>query len=58
MYQADSGNHAMAHGRGLDPRTHRFLEFGSQQQGGHTYEQRSDNRSEPPLSPAVSKRQH
>ena len=34
VYQPDSGSHAMAHGRGLDPRTHRLLEHGSQQQRG------------------------
>jgi len=30
VYQSDSGRDAMAHGRGLDPRTHRVLEHGSQ----------------------------
>jgi len=36
VYQPDSGNHAMAHGRGLDPRTHRLLKHGSQQHRGQT----------------------
>jgi hypothetical protein len=34
VYLLDSGNHAMARGRGLDPRAHRVLEHGSQQQRG------------------------
>jgi hypothetical protein len=31
VYLSDSGNHAMAHGCGLDPRTHRVLEHRIQQ---------------------------
>ena len=54
VYQPDSGNHAMAHGRGLDPRTHRVLEHGSQQQRGQACDQRRGDRSEPPPSPAGS----
>jgi hypothetical protein len=34
VYDTDSGNRAMAHDRGLDPRSHRVLERGSQQQRG------------------------
>jgi hypothetical protein len=34
VYLLDSGNHAMARGRGLDPCTRRVLEHGSQQQRG------------------------
>jgi hypothetical protein len=30
VYHTDSGNRAMAHGRGLDPRSHRVFERGSQ----------------------------
>jgi hypothetical protein len=37
VYLPDSGNHAVAHGRGLDPRAHRVLESGSQQQRGQAY---------------------
>jgi hypothetical protein len=58
VYQPDSGNHAMAHGRGLDPRTHRVLEHGSQQQRGQACDQRRGDHSEPPPSPAGSKRNH
>jgi len=59
MYQPDLGNHAMAHGRGLDPRTHRLLERRSQQPRGQAYDQcRGDRSSEPPPSPAGSKRNH
>jgi hypothetical protein len=59
VYQPNSGNHAMAHGRGLDPRTHRVLEHGSQQQRGQACDQRrGDRSSEPPPSPAGSKRNH
>jgi hypothetical protein len=57
-YQPDSGNYAMAQGRGLDPRSHRVLERGSQQQRGQAYDQRRGDRSEPPPSPAGSKRKH
>jgi hypothetical protein len=32
VYYTDSGNRAMAHGLGLDPRSHPMLEHGSQQQ--------------------------
>jgi hypothetical protein len=31
VHLTDSGNHAVAHGSGLDPRTHRMLEHGVQQ---------------------------
>ena len=55
VYQPDSCNCAMAHGRGIYPRTNRVLERGSQQQRGHTYDQRSSDRSKPPASPADSK---
>ena len=58
VYLPDSGNHAMAHGRGLDPRTHGVLEHGSQQQRGQACDQRRGNRSEPPPSPAGSKPKH
>jgi hypothetical protein len=34
VYQPDSGNCAIARGRGLYPRTNRALERGSQQQRG------------------------
>jgi hypothetical protein len=34
VYHTDSGNRAMAHGLGLDPRSHRVLQHGSQQQRG------------------------
>ncbi len=44
VYQPDSRNCAMAHGRGLYPRTNRVLERGSQQQRGHTCDQRSRDR--------------
>ncbi|MBV8306987.1 MAG: hypothetical protein JO274_05870 [Gammaproteobacteria bacterium] len=57
VYQADSGNHAMAYGHGLDPRTYRFLELGFQQQRGPAYERCSGNSSEPPHI-AGSKLQH
>ncbi|MBV9913146.1 MAG: hypothetical protein JOZ93_11225 [Sinobacteraceae bacterium] len=50
VYQADSGNHAMARGGGRDSRAHRFLELGFQQQRGRNYDQRSSNGSEPPPS--------
>jgi hypothetical protein len=58
VYHTDSGNYAMAHGRGLDPRSHRVLEHGSQQQRGQAYYQRRGDRYEPPPSPAGSKRKH
>jgi hypothetical protein len=59
VYQPNSGNHAMAHGRGLDPRTHRVLEHGSQQQRAQACDQRrGDHSSEPPPSSAGSKRNH
>jgi hypothetical protein len=54
VYHTDSGNRAMAHGRGLDPRSHPVLEHGSQQQRGQAYDQRRGDRSEPPPSPAGS----
>jgi hypothetical protein len=57
MYHTDSGNCAMAHRRGLDPRSHLALEHGPQQQRGHAYEQRGGDRREPP-SPAGSKGKH
>jgi hypothetical protein len=38
VYQPDSSNCAMAHGCGLDPRSHRVLEPGSQQQRGQAYD--------------------
>lgn len=57
--QPDSGNRAVAHGRGLDPRPNRVLEHGSQQQQrDQACDQRRSDRSEPPLSPAGSKRKH
>jgi hypothetical protein len=52
VYQPDSGNCAMARGRGLDPRTHRVLEHGSQQQRGQACDQRRSDRSEPPPLPS------
>jgi hypothetical protein len=58
VYQPDSGNCAMANGRGLYPRTNRVLERGSQQRRGHACDQRSGDRSKPPASPADSKRKH
>jgi hypothetical protein len=58
VYQPDSGNCAMAHGRGIYPRTNRVLERGSQQQRGHTGDQRSTDRSKPPASSTDSKRKH
>jgi len=59
VYLPNSGDHAMAHGCGLDPRTHRALEHGSQQQHGQACEQRrGDRSSEPPPSSAGSKRHH
>jgi hypothetical protein len=58
VYHTDSGNRAMAHGRGLDPRSHPVLEHGPQQQRGQAYDQRRGDRSEPPPSPAGSKRKH
>ena len=59
VYQPDSGNHAMAHGRGLDPRTHSVLERRFQQHRGQAYDQRrGDRSSEPPPSPAGSKCKH
>jgi hypothetical protein len=58
VYHTDSGNYAMAHGRGLDPRSHPVLNYGSQQQRGHAYDQRRGDRYEPPPSPAGSKRKH
>jgi hypothetical protein len=58
VYQPYSGNYAMAHGRGLDPRSHRVLERGSQQQRGQAYDQRRGDRSEPPPSPAGSTCKH
>jgi len=48
----------MARGRGLDPRTHRVLEHGSQQHRGQAYDQRRGDRCEPPPSPAGSKCNH
>jgi hypothetical protein len=38
----------MAHGRGLDPRSHPVLERRSQQQRGEAYDQRRGDRYEPP----------
>jgi hypothetical protein len=63
VYHTDSSNRAMAHGRGLDPRSHLVLEHGSQQQRGLAYDQRRGDRYEPPPyepppSPAGSKRKH
>jgi hypothetical protein len=58
VYKPDTGSHAMAHGRGLDPHTHRVLEHGSQQQGGQACDQRRGDCSEPPPSPPGSKRKH
>ena len=58
VYHADSGNYAMAHGCGLDPRSRRVFERGSQQQRGQAYDQRRGDRYEPPPSPAGSKRKH
>jgi hypothetical protein len=58
MCLLDSYNHAMARSRGLDPRAHRVLEHGSQQQRGQACKQYRDNRSDPPSSPARSKRKH
>ena len=58
-YRTDSGNHAMAHGCGLDPLTDRVLEHGSQQHRGQACDQRrGDRSSEPPPSSAGSKRNH
>jgi hypothetical protein len=58
VYLLDSGNHAMARGRGLDPRTRRVLEHGSQQQRPEACKQYRGNSSDPPPSPARSKRRH
>jgi hypothetical protein len=58
VYYTDSGNRAMAHGRGLDPRSHPLLEHGPQQQRGQAYDQRDGDRAEPPPSPAGSKCKH
>jgi hypothetical protein len=59
VYPPNSGNHAVAHGRGLDPHAHRVLESGSQQQRGQAYNQsRSDRTSDPPPLSAGSKRNH
>jgi hypothetical protein len=58
VYQPDSSNCAMAHGCGLDPRSHCVLEHGSQQQRRQAYDQRRGDRSEPPPSPAGSKCKH
>jgi hypothetical protein len=58
VYHTDSSDRAMAHGRGLDPRSHRVLEHGTQQQRSQAYDQRRGDRSEPPTSPAGSKREH
>jgi hypothetical protein len=58
VYHTDSGNRAMAHGLGLDPHSHPVLEHGSQQQRGQAYDQGRDDRSEPPPTPAGSKRKH
>jgi hypothetical protein len=59
VYQPDSGNQAMACGRGLDPRTHRMLNHGSQRQRRQAYNQRrGDRSSEPPPSPVGSKCNH
>jgi hypothetical protein len=58
VYQADSSNHAMAHGRGLDPHTRGLLERGSQQQRGQAREQHRGYRSEPPPSSADLQPEH
>jgi hypothetical protein len=58
VYQPDSGNCAMANGRGLYPRTNCLLERGSQPRHGHAGDQRSGDRSKPPASPADSKCKH
>jgi hypothetical protein len=58
VYLPDSDNRAIAHGLGLDPRTHRVLEHGSQQQRGQACKQYRENRSDPPSSPARSKQKH
>jgi hypothetical protein len=52
VYYTDSGNRAMAHGLGLDPRSHLVLDQGSQQQSGQAYYQGRGDRSEPPPSSA------
>jgi hypothetical protein len=58
-YRTDSGNHSMAHGRGLDPLTHCAFELRFQQHQGQTCDQRrGDRSSEPPPSSAGSKRSH
>jgi hypothetical protein len=58
VYEPDSGNCAMAHGSGLDPRSHHVLELGTQQRRGQAYDQRRGDRSKPPPSPVGSKRNH
>jgi hypothetical protein len=58
VYHTDSGNRAMAHGLGFDPRAHPVLEHGSQQYRGRAYEQGRNDRSEPPSSSAGSKCKH
>jgi len=58
VYYTDSDNRAMAHGLGLDPRSHPVLDHGSQQQRGQAHHQRRGDRYEPPPSPAGSKRKH
>jgi hypothetical protein len=58
VYHTDSGNRAMAHGLGLDPRSHPMLEHGSQQHRGQAYDQGRGDRSEPPPSSAGSKCKH
>jgi hypothetical protein len=58
VYHTDSGNRAMAHGRGLEARSHPVLEHGVQQQRGRAYYQGRGDRSEPPPSPAGSKCRH
>jgi hypothetical protein len=58
VYRTDSGNRAMAHGLGLDPRSHPVLEHGSQQQRGQAYDQGRGDRAEPPPSSAGSKCNH
>jgi hypothetical protein len=58
VHLTDSGNHAVAHGSGLDPRTHRMLEHGAQKERSQAYEQRRGNRSGQPPSPARLKFRH
>jgi hypothetical protein len=55
VYYTDSDNRAMAHGLGLDPRSHPMLEHGSEQHRGHAYDQGRGDRSEQPPSSAGSK---